>query len=130
MAAPSSKTRLVCPEKRVAVADDVVVASSFFARLRGLMFRSELAPDSAVAITDCSMVHTFFMRFAIDVLFCTDELKVVGIAENLRPWRLSKFYRGATCAIEVAAGQARKAGLASGDQLRLELRMPPAPLGK
>jgi uncharacterized membrane protein (UPF0127 family) len=62
-------------------------------------------------------VHTFFMRFPIDVVFLDAEERVLRIDANVRAWRL-KACRGARSVLELAAGEAR--ALSVGD--RIELR--------
>jgi uncharacterized membrane protein (UPF0127 family) len=61
----------------------------------------------------------FFMRFAIDAVFLTDDLRVVRIAHGLRPWRVARA-RGAKRILEIGAGEARRLGIEPGQTLRLE----------
>jgi len=58
----------------------------------------------------------FFMRFAIDAVFCDRDLRVVKVVHGLRPWRMAAA-RGAKTVIELAAGSAD--GLEAGDRLEL-----------
>jgi len=62
-------------------------------------------------------IHMFFMRFAIDAVFCDRDLKVLDVARDLQPWRTARA-RGAKVVIELAAGAA--SNVAAGDQLVLE----------
>jgi uncharacterized membrane protein (UPF0127 family) len=64
-------------------------------------------------------VHTFFMRFAIDVVFLDRERRIVGISHTLRPWRVAGARR-AHAALELPAGTAERHGLAIGDVLAVE----------
>ena len=93
------------------------VADSPLARLRGLLGRAGLGSDEGLLLRPSGSVHTCFMRFAIDVVFLTDELEVVGVAPAVGPWR-ARGRRGARAVLELPAGRA--AGLAPGDRLRLE----------
>jgi uncharacterized membrane protein (UPF0127 family) len=63
----------------------------------------------------------FFMRFAIDAVFCDRELRVLGVERGLRPWRTARR-SGAKVVIELAPGAA--AGLEVGDQLALDTMEP------
>lgn len=56
-----------------------------------------------MVIAPCSAVHTFFMRFAIDVLFVARDGRALKIYVALPPWRLA-FGFGAFAVIELAAG--------------------------
>ena len=86
------------------VAQEVEQASTFLSRLRGLMFRKELLPKTALLLEPCPQIHTCFMRFAIDVLFLDKENRVVAVLENLKPWRMSKFYTCACRTLELPGG--------------------------
>jgi uncharacterized membrane protein (UPF0127 family) len=82
----------------------------------GLMFRKGLAEGEALLIDPCSSVHTFFMRFPIDVLFLDKEGRVVKIAAGLKPYRAA-LGKGCKRVLEMAAGGAAGAGVQVGDQL-------------
>jgi uncharacterized protein len=63
-----------------------------------------------------SSIHMFFMRFAIDVVFCDRELVVLKVVPGLRPWRTAS-QRGAKVALELAEGAA--AGVQPGTRLSI-----------
>jgi uncharacterized membrane protein (UPF0127 family) len=86
-------------------------------RMRGLLGRSSLDPDEGMLFRPASSIHMFFMRFAIDAVFCDRDLRVVGVEPGLKPWRIAGR-RGARTVIELAAGSA--AEIRTGDQLMLE----------
>jgi uncharacterized membrane protein (UPF0127 family) len=92
------------------------VADTAGARMKGLLGRSSLDPGEGILLKPAGSVHMFFMRFAIDAIFCDRELNVIGVARDLRPWRMAGR-RGAKIVIEVAAGAA--ADVRSGDRLVL-----------
>jgi uncharacterized protein len=92
------------------------LATSSFTRMRGLLGRASLAPDEGMLFRPAGSIHMFFMRFAIDAVFCTRDLEVVDVVRGLRPWRMASR-RGAKVVIELAEGAA--AGLAPGDRLSL-----------
>ena len=60
----------------------------------------------------------FFMRFPIDAVFVDREMKVVGVAPVLRPWRVA-WRRRAHSVFELAAGEAERRGVRAGDVLAL-----------
>jgi uncharacterized protein len=93
------------------------VASTPLARMRGLLGRSSLALDEGMLFPRTGSIHMFFMRFALDVVFCDRELEVVKVVPNLQPWRMAAG-RGAKVTIELPVGGA--AGLEPGDRLVLE----------
>jgi uncharacterized membrane protein (UPF0127 family) len=88
-----------------ALATDAEWARSLFKRLRGLIGRPKLLPGQALIIEPGPQVHTFGMRYSLDVVFCNRSWRVLSVA-HLEPWRVSRFVRGARYAIELPAGSA------------------------
>ena len=70
------------------IASRVSKAESIRDRMRGLLGRDSLPPDEGLWIVPCPQIHTFFMRFPIDVVFLDRDLRVVAVAEGLKPWRV------------------------------------------
>ena len=98
------------------VVDQCVVADSPVSRLRGLLGRSELRPGEGLLLRPASAIHTCFMRFPIDAVFLDGGLRVLGISDELRPWRAASR-RGAHAVLELPAGESAPRGLAVGDSL-------------
>jgi uncharacterized membrane protein (UPF0127 family) len=109
---------LVNGEKRV-VCGRCTVADSIFTRAKGLLGRSNLGPDEGLLLRPANSVHTAFMRFPIDVVFLDRDLKVIDVVEAVRPWRLAAR-KGARSALELAAGEATRRGIAPSETLRVE----------
>ena len=86
--------------------------------MRGLLGRAELPSDEGLLLRPAGSVHTFFMRFPIDVVFLDREDVVVGIEPALQPWRTAGR-RGARSVVELAAGECERRGLAGGDRVLL-----------
>ena len=101
------------------VASAVEVAGTSETRRRGLLGRESLDPSAAIVIAPTSAIHTFFMRFAIDVAFVTRDGRVVKIAHDLRPWRIAAALRG-FAVVEMTAGSMKRSGVAVGDRLVLQ----------
>jgi uncharacterized membrane protein (UPF0127 family) len=94
------------------------VAGTFITRLKGLLGRSELRRDEGLLVRPAPAVHTWFMRFPIDAVFVDGDLAVVGVAADLRPWRMAAR-RGAAAVLELSAGEADRRGIRVGDRLVL-----------
>jgi len=94
-------------------------ARSFLARLRGLLFRPPLAEGEGLWIEPCRSIHTMGMRYAIDAIFLDAEMRVVAIAERLRPWRATRIQPRARAVLELPAGTVERSGTRVGDRLRL-----------
>jgi uncharacterized membrane protein (UPF0127 family) len=96
------------------------VASTPFARMRGLLGRAGLASGEGLLLRPASSVHTFFMRFAIDVVFLDRHGVVLKVVDALAPWRTAGC-RGAKAVVELPAGEAAKQGIQRGRRLDMPL---------
>lgn len=97
----------------------VVIAKTFWDRLKGLMFTQELPQGQALWIKPCKSVHTFFMSFPLDVVFLSEDMRVVKVVDALPPYRISPLVRNATSVLECNAGAWAQTNLSVGDQVRL-----------
>jgi uncharacterized protein len=110
---------------RIATGDGVEIcrrcefADTALARMRGLLGRRGLDAGGGMLITPCPSVMTFFMRFAIDVVFLDRDNTIVGVAHTLRPWRVAGA-RHAHSSLELPAGTAAALRLKEGDLLSIE----------
>lgn len=81
----------------------VFIADSFTKRLFGYMFRRKPHHD-AILLNPCNSIHTFFMKFNIDVLFLNEHMQVIKKIENLRPGQIVTKVKGAKMVIESKNG--------------------------
>lgn len=95
----------------------VIVANSYFTRLKGLMFRKQLEEGEGLLLENCSSIHCCFMKFPIDVVYLSDIMEVLKV-ETVRPWRIGSIVRGAKHILEVGEGTAST--LKHGDKLIFE----------
>ena len=87
--------------------------------MKGLLGRRALSQDEGIWLEPASSVHTWFMRFAIDVVFLDADRRVLRIVEAMRPWRMAAK-RGSRSVLELAAGGAARSGLKVDDVLEAE----------
>ena len=85
-------------------------------RRKGLLKRTGLQKGEGLWIVPCEAIHTFFMRFAIDVVFLDRNKRVVKLVDRLRPWRMAMSWRARTV-LELPAGTIAESGIERGDQL-------------
>lgn len=111
--------RLTNQTRGLTIADRVEIASSFGARLKGLLGRDALPEGEALWIERCTSIHTCFMRFAIDVVFIDERMVVRRIHENVGPWRVTWPAFSAKSVIEMPAGTVRRKHVEIGDQLHV-----------
>ena len=87
-------------------------------RMRGLLGRDALPQGEGLWIPNCRVVHTFGMRFPLDVVYVDRAGRVRKVVEGVRPGRLSACL-AAHGVIELGFGAARKLGLSRGDLLHI-----------
>jgi len=92
------------------------VADRMLSRMKGLLGRKDLPTGEGILIRPAPSIHTFFMRFPIDVVFLSRQGDVLKIAEHVAPWR-ARSCRHSYAVLELAAGEAGRRGLAVGDRV-------------
>jgi uncharacterized membrane protein (UPF0127 family) len=112
------------PRTGAVLADRMRRAASFLARLRGLVGQRAIADGEGLLIERCNAIHTFFMRFAIDAVFLSPDLRVLRTLPDLRPWRATRFERGATMVVELPRGTLLRTGTREGDLLQTDATQP------
>jgi len=108
------------PRTGAVLAHRVERASTPLSRLRGLLGRGTLPEGEALVIDPCASIHTFFMRFPIDVAFLTRDLRVVRAILDLKPWRATRLYREAAMVVELPEGTLARTGTREGDVLAID----------
>jgi uncharacterized membrane protein (UPF0127 family) len=101
----------------LALAETADTAAS---RSHGLLGRDSLAPGDGLILDPCRLIHTFFMRFAIDVVFFDRQQRVTRVARDVRPFRFAWGGWSARVTLELPAGTLTRIPVAPGAQLRLE----------
>ena len=100
------------------VCERCLVADSPWPRMRGLLGRRGLESGEGLLLKPAGSVHTFFMRFPIDVVFLSREGDVLKVARALPAWRLAGARR-AKAALELGADEAERRGISVGTRLDL-----------
>ena len=103
------------------IASTVELAVDSESRRRGLLGRDHFDAGSALIIAPCSSIHTFFMRFAIDVVFVARDGRVLKVCAAI-PRRRIALRPGAFAAIELPAGTLERTNARPGDILRVAAR--------
>ena len=107
------------------LAEHADIADTSAKRRTGLLKHTGLLPGEGLWIVPCEGVHTFAMKFAIDVLFLSRKNKQKGTAKVLKvkhamPKSRLAFSLFAHSVIELPAGTAQSTGTVVGDELELE----------
>ena len=102
------------------IANRVTVASTRAQRAIGLLGRSHLEIGEALWITPCHGVHTWFMRFAIDVIAMNAQGVVIDTVSLMKPWRIRLPRPGACTVLELPAGTLLTTPATFGHRIQIE----------
>ena len=94
------------------------IAGSSSARRKGLLGHEGLPAGHALVIAPTQGVHTFGMRFPIDLAFLAPDGRVLSIRENLRPNRLSRLIIKAEGVLELPGNTLSSTGTQVGDVIQ------------
>lgn len=98
------------------LATDLEVASSGKRRRKGLLGRDSLSPGEGLWIIPCESVHTFFMRFPIDLVYLDRKNRIRKVKNGVAAWRLSACFL-AHSVLELPAGTVRRTDTQRGDKV-------------
>jgi len=101
------------------VASQLLPAFDSETRRTGLLKHTGLPDGAAMFIAPTNAIHTFFMKFAIDVAFVAKDGRIVKIRPAMPAWRMAAAW-GGFAVIEMAAGSFERAGTVPGDRLVVE----------
>jgi hypothetical protein len=86
------------------VVDRYPVAEDFRTRLRGLAWRERADAGAGLLIPRCSSVHTFGMRFELDLFFLDRSGRVIAVRRRVPPRRVV-WRRGAAAVLEIPSAE-------------------------
>lgn len=110
--------------RETVIGDRIEVADTGARRNKGLLGRSGLSVGEGLWIVPCEAVHTFAMKFAIDLVYLDRGHRVVKVRHALRPGRISVALR-AHSVIELPPGVVDASGTLPGDLFQLDAANPP-----
>src|SRR5687768_12329149 len=102
---PGDPLRLRNVRSGLSIATTIETAFESADRKKGLLGRDGLAPGQALVIAPTNLVHTFAMRFPIDILFMARDGRVLKVRRAVPARRIAGSWR-AFAVVELAAGQA------------------------
>ena len=98
------------------------VADTFFSRLRGLLGSPPLKKGEGLLLKHEKSIHTFFMRYPIDVIYLNKNLDVIKLDEHVSPNRVGSFVAKSDSILELPAGTIKETHTAVGDHLQFSDR--------
>ena len=116
---PERKFSLIEPASGRIVVPRLELALESATRRKGLLGRDRLDPGTGLIIAPSNSVHTFFMRFPIDIVFLHRTGKVLKVHHNV-PARRVAVSVFAHAVLELPAGAARADKVTVGQQLALQ----------
>jgi uncharacterized membrane protein (UPF0127 family) len=103
----------------VVLADAAEVADTSAKRRTGLLKHTSLEAGEGLWIAPCESVHSFFMKFTIDVVYLDRKHQIKKIRPEMVPWRISGCLT-AHSVLELPAGTIARTGTKAGDQLEIK----------
>lgn len=119
MTSPGSTGYAFNRTRQCYLATDLRLAATHWSRFRGLMCSdvNNFGAGKALWIVPSRGVHTFAMRFPIDVLYLDKKNTVVHIEQQLKPWRVAPVRITAASVLELPSETLRSTGTNIGDEL-------------
>jgi uncharacterized protein len=105
--------------RNTVLADAAQLANTSATRRTGLLKHKRLEPGDGLWIVPCESVHTFFMKFPIDLVYLDKRRKVRKVRHAVPAWRLSMCLT-AHSVLELPAGTVQRTGTLVGDELAVE----------
>ena len=115
---PEGPLKVVNRSRGAVLATQLEVAGSGATRRKGLLGRNGLAPGEGLWIIPCESVHTFFMRFPIDLVYLDRENRIKKVRSAVGAWRMSACF-SAHSVLELPAGTVLQTETQKGDTLEL-----------
>jgi uncharacterized membrane protein (UPF0127 family) len=109
---------LINKDYNTVISENLIVADTYFKRLKGLMFTKEFPYENALQIIPCSEIHTFFMNYSIDVLYLDGSNNIVYMDERLQPGKIGRYVKGAKSVIELPEGKIKKVNIKVGQTVQ------------
>lgn len=97
------------------------LADTPWSRLRGYLGRPRPRPSEGMLFLPSRGVHTWGMRYPIDVILLNRQWKIVAMHPRLVPWRDTGFTKTARYALELPEGTIEDTGTELGDRLEWDL---------
>ena len=102
------------------IADNLKIADNFISRTIGLISTREISQEEGLLIKPCCSIHTFFMKFDIDVLFVNRKHEIVAIYKYIKPWNVLPIHPTSQYVLELCGGVIEKHNISKGDVVEVK----------
>lgn len=116
---PDSSVIITNATRSTRLATRATIANTFWRRFLGLMGRRALPDQSGLVLPGTGSIHTFWMRFPIDVIFLDAAGIVVGLRAAMPPHRPYAGARHARTTVELPAGTIARSRTQLGDHVEI-----------
>ena len=99
---------------------EVLAAASMRERMVGLLGRDGLEKGTGMLIEQCGSIHTFFMKFDLDVIFLDSSDRVLKVCKSVTSGRTVLGGFGAKRVLEMEAGSASVNAVQVGSQIQFK----------
>ena len=123
MSVPGPKGYALNRTRNAYLATHLRLAATHWSRFRGLMATeaARFPAGEGLWIVPCHGIHTFAMRFPIDVVYLDGDKVVVHVEENLKPWRLAPVRMRAASVLELPGHTLTSTQTVIGDEIEIAL---------
>ena len=101
------------------LAENVTRLETFLERLKGLIGKEETPSNSTFWISACPSIHTFFMKFSLDVIFTDKNFKIVSVFHSVPPGKILFGGRKSYHVFEMQAPGLKSHSVKKGDILNV-----------
>ena len=101
------------------IANNVIVAKGILERMKGLIGHSAIKSGDALLIKPCKGIHTFGMKFPIDVIFLDKGNNVIAVKKYLPPNRITPIYLRAKYVLELPEGTVEETSTSIDDTIEI-----------
>ena len=98
---------------------DVLIADGWWARARGYLGRKQPDRFQGILLVPCRSIHMMGVRFPLDVVFLSHELRVLSLHHEVQPGLRTRSHPEANSTLELRAGRLVETGTVVGDVLEI-----------
>jgi uncharacterized protein len=113
----SKKVRATNTTRGAVLGECIRVAETALTGIIGLLGERELLPGDGLLIVPSQGVHTWGMRFPLDVVVLDGDWSVIAIRRNMRPFRITRVFWKAAAVLELPCGILKSTGTLLGDTI-------------
>lgn len=112
--------RAVNTTRGTVLGEGIRVADTALSRIVGLLGESKLVPGDGLLIVPCQGVHTWGMRFPIDVVVLDGQWNVLAVRQRMRTFRMTRVFWRAAAVLELPVGTLDSTSTSVGDTLTFD----------